>query len=49
MADPDPPAKELPKHKKSTVRGKNGSVTFTPEDIRPRKKSKSKKRDVDEL
>ena len=42
LSDPDPSSagKELPKHKKSTVESKSGSVTFTPEDVRPRKKKK---------
>ena len=42
LSDPDPSSagKELPKHKKSTVESQSGSVTFTPEDIRPRKKKK---------
>ena len=34
--------KELPKHKKSTIESKSGQVVFTPEDVRPRKKSKKK-------
>jgi hypothetical protein len=33
---------ELPKHKKSTVEG-GTSVLFTPSDIRPRQKPKTKK------
>lgn len=41
LADPDPSAKELPKHKKSTITG-DGSVVFTPDDIRPRKNKKKK-------
>merc|ERR1711971_877116 len=48
LADPDPSAKELPKHKKSTVEGKE-EVTFTPDDIRPRKKKNKKKKKKDEL
>ena len=42
LSDPDPSSagKELPKHKKSTVESQSGSVTFTPEDVRPRKKKK---------
>lgn len=43
LADPDPSAKEMPKHKKSTVEGEQ-EVTFTPEDIRPRKKKNKKKK-----
>ncbi len=43
LADPDPAAKELPKHRKSTVKGEE-SVTFTPNDIRPRKKKKKEKK-----
>lgn len=42
LADPDPSAKELPKHKKSTVTGET-SVTFTPTDVRPKKAPKAKK------
>ena len=46
LADPDPSAKELPKHKKSTVEGED-SVVFTPDDIRPRKKkNKSPKEEL---
>ena len=41
LADPDPAAKEMPKHKKSTVTSKTGFVRFFPDDIRPRKKPKS--------
>ena len=41
LADPDPTAKELPKHRKSTVSGVN-EVTFTPNDVRPKRKKKSK-------
>ena len=42
LSDPDPSStgKELPKHKKSTMESKTGSVVFTPDDIRPRKKKK---------
>ena len=42
LADPDPSSadKEMPKHKKSTVEG-GETVTFTPDDVRPRKKKKS--------
>jgi len=39
LADPDPAAKELPKHKKSTVAGEE-SVVFTQQDIRPRRKKR---------
>jgi len=41
LADPDPSSadKEMPKHKKSTVEG-GETVTFTPDDVRPRKKKK---------
>merc|ERR1711973_301816 len=42
LADPDPSAKEMAKHRKSTVEGQK-TVDFTPDDIRPRKKKKSKK------
>ena len=38
LADPDPAAKELPKHRKSTVTSDTGSVQFLPDDVRPRKK-----------
>ena len=41
LADPDPSAKEMPKHRKSTVEGEE-QVTFTPDDVRPRKKKKKK-------
>jgi hypothetical protein len=33
----------MPNHRKSTVEG-GETVTFTPEDIRPRKKGKSKQK-----
>lgn len=42
LADPDPGAKELPKHRKSTVTAAN-SVEFTPDDVRPRNKNKTAK------
>lgn len=42
LADPDPSAAEMPKHRKSTVTSEEGEVTFTPDDIRPRKKKKEK-------
>ena len=42
LADPDPGAKELPKHRKSTVSAKN-SVEFTPDDVRPKNKNKTAK------
>ena len=42
LADPDPGAKELPKHRKSTVTATN-SVEFTPNDVRPRNKNKKAK------
>ena len=44
LSDPDPSSagKELPKHKKSTVESQSGTVTFTPEDVRPKKKKKKK-------
>ncbi|TRY71192.1 hypothetical protein TCAL_02803 [Tigriopus californicus] len=41
LADPDPSAKELPKHKKSTVTATR-SVAFTPNDVRPKKAPKAK-------
>ena len=39
LADPDPSSagKEMAQHKKSTVEG-GETVTFTPEDVRPRKR-----------
>jgi hypothetical protein len=40
LADPDPTAKELPKHRKSTVSAE-GTVRFQPQDIRPRRKRKN--------
>ena len=40
LADPDPGAKELPKHRKSTVSAKN-TVEFTPNDVRPRNKNRA--------
>jgi len=45
LSDPDPSStgKELPKHKKSTLESRTGSVVFTPDDIRPRRKKKDKK------
>jgi hypothetical protein len=44
LSDPDPSStgKELPKHKKSTMESKTGTVVFTPDDIRPRKKNNKK-------
>lgn len=45
LADPDPSAKDMAKHKKSTVEGK-GSVVFTPDDIRPRRKKKNNKKAI---
>ena len=44
LSDPDPSStgKELPKHKKSTLESKTGTVVFTPDDIRPRKKKNKK-------
>ena len=44
LADPDPSSagKEMPKHKKSTVEGEE-TVTFTPADVRPRKKKAQEK------
>ena len=50
LADPDPSATEMPKHRKSTVTSEEGEVTFTPDDIRPRKnkkKGKTKKHKTD--
>ena len=43
LSDPDPSSagKSLPKHKRSTVESKSGTVVFTPDDIRPRKKKKN--------
>ena len=35
----------MAKHKKSTVEGK-GSVVFTPDDIRPRRKKKNNKKAI---
>ena len=46
LADPDPAAKEMPKHRKSTVLSKTGFVQFFPDDIRPRKKKTEKKEKV---
>ena len=46
LADPDPAAKEMPKHKKSTVTSKTGFVRFFPDDIRPRKKPSKKGKTV---
>ena len=43
LADPDPGAKPMPKHKRSTVT-ERGEVTFTPDDVRPRKKKKGGKK-----
>ena len=43
LADPDPAAKELPKHRKSTVKSMN-NVRFTVEDVRPKKKKDKKKK-----
>merc|ERR1712126_369888 len=43
LADPDPSAaKELPKHRRSLVTAEE-TVTFTQDDVRPRKRKKSKK------
>ena len=46
LADPDPSSagKEMPQHKKSTVEG-GETITFTPEDVRPRK-SRNKAKNV---
>ncbi len=44
IADPDPSAKELPKHRKSTVTSEGDTAEFTPDDIRPRKKKKKSKK-----
>jgi hypothetical protein len=38
IADADPAGKELPRHRRSTVSSETGTVSFTPDDIRPRKK-----------
>ncbi|XP_069699334.1 cuticlin-1 isoform X2 [Periplaneta americana] len=38
IADADPAGKELPRHRRSTVSSESGSVSFTPEDVRPRRK-----------
>ncbi len=43
LADPDPAAKELPKHRKSTVFSETGFVRFFPDDIRPRRKKEKAK------
>ena len=42
VPDPSSTGKELPKHKKSTLESKTGTVVFTPDDIRPRKKKNKK-------
>jgi hypothetical protein len=42
LADADPVGKPLPRHKQSVVIGDEGEVAFTPDDVRPRKKGKSK-------
>ena len=49
MADPDPSSagKEMPKHKKSTVEGEE-TVTFTPADVRPRKKKKVQEKVIEQ-
>ncbi|CAG0895489.1 unnamed protein product [Darwinula stevensoni] len=39
LADADPSAPPLPKHTKSTVT-KMHEVTFTPDDVRPRRKQR---------
>ncbi len=44
LADPDPAAKELPKHRKSTVWSDKGRALFTPDDVRPRRKKTKKKK-----
>merc|ERR1711936_460775 len=51
LSDPDPSSagKELPKHKKSTVESQTGTVSFTPDDVRPRKKKKKKTEKKTEL
>ena len=52
LSDPDPSSagKELPKHKRSTVESKSGQVSFTPDDVRTKKKkSKTKSSDKTEL
>ena len=49
LADPDPSSagKEMPKHKKSTVEGEE-TVTFTPADVRPRKKKKVQEKVIEQ-
>ena len=49
LADPDPSSagKPMPKHKKSTVEGAE-TVTFTPDDVRPRKKKKTHKKVIEQ-
>ena len=44
LADPDPSStgKAMPSHRRSTVQG-GETVTFTPADVRPRKKGKKSK------
>lgn len=52
LSDPDPSSagKSLPKHKRSVVESDQGTVVFTQEDIRPRKKKKvAKSSGSDEL
>ncbi|XP_021930212.1 uncharacterized protein LOC110834896 isoform X2 [Zootermopsis nevadensis] len=39
ITDADPAGKELPRHKRSTVSSESGTVSFTPDDVRPRKKT----------
>ncbi|KAF4525278.1 hypothetical protein B566_EDAN009361 [Ephemera danica] len=40
LADADPAGKPLPKHRQSTVTGTEGTASFTPDDVRPRRKKK---------
>ncbi|XP_065351248.1 uncharacterized protein LOC135946799 [Cloeon dipterum] len=43
LADADPSGKPLPRHRQSVVTGEEGEVSFTPDDVRPRKKKKGGK------
>ncbi|KAJ9594223.1 hypothetical protein L9F63_014383 [Diploptera punctata] len=44
IADADPAGRELPRHRRSTVSSESGNVTFTPDDVRPRRKRQDSNR-----
>nr|CAD7460548.1 unnamed protein product [Timema tahoe] len=48
IADADPAGQDLPRHRRSTVTNDSDTVSFTPEDIRPRRRKRDPTR-KDEL